>query len=453
MQGGVRQAWLATVATNGLLLLGGMTTGILAARLLGPTDRGLLAAVVFWPSIFAAVAQWSLGEAIVWRSAQAPERSAAILVSAIVLALTTALATSLVAVPLLPWLLGEARREVFDLAVLFACVWLPVTNLNVVLMAADQAARRFGRLNLLRLGPNGFYLAGILALWATGRVSVESLVWAVAGGSALTLTLRLATARRDLHAAPEWPQICTLARVALRFHAGALAALLSSQADRIVLVLAFPDVTIGHYVVAWTFAASGIAAVTSAVSFVLLPHLAAERDRDRARTTLALALRRTAIFLYIGVAVAGLATPWLFPLLFGAAYAETVPLALLLLVAVVPLTLRQTIVRSLRAFGEARIGVVNELAAIVVFLCAAFVAVGTIGWRVEGIATAVIMANLIGLLHCIRHLEGRHAISPRHWIVPGIESIRDLAVLVANIVRFQRPFASHGSGFADGCRE
>lgn len=446
----MRRAWLGTVAANGMLLVGGMTTGILAARLLGPADRGLLAAVVFWPSIFAAVAQWSLGEAIVWRSAQAPERSAVILVSATVLALTAALATSIVAVPLLPRLLGEARSEVLDLAVLFACVWLPVTNLNVVLMGADQAARRFGRLNLLRLGPNGFYLAGILALWAMGRVSVETLAWAMAGGSALTLVLRLATARRDLVAAPERSEIATLARVGSRFHAGALAALLSSQADRLVLVLAFPDVTIGHYVVAWTFAASGLAAVTNAVPLVLLPHLAAERDRERARALLALALRRTAIFLYAGVPIAGLATPWLFPLLFGAAYVEAVPLALLLLVAVVPLTLRQTILRCLRAFGEARIAVVNELAAMVALFCTAIVAVGTIGRRVEAIATAVVLANLVGLFHCIRHLDGRHAISPIQWIVPGIESVRDLTVLTTNVVRFRRPFTSHDTGFVDG---
>ena len=449
----MRGAWLGTVAANGILLVGGMTTGILAARLLGPADRGLLAAVVFWPSIFAAAAQWSLGEAIVWRASRAPERSAVILVSAIVLALTAALATSLVAVPLLPWLLGEARRDVFEIAVLFTCAWLPVTNLNVVLMGADQAARRFGRLNLLRLGPNGFYLVGILALWAMGRVSVESLVWATVGGSALTLLLRLATARRDLVAAPERSEIATLAHVGSRFHAGTLAALLSSQADRIVLVLVFPDVIIGQYVVAWTFAASGLAAVTNAVSLVLLPYLAAERDRERARTTLALALRRTAMFLYAGVAIAGIATPWLFPLLFGAAYVEAVPLALLLLVAIVPLTLRQTILRCLRAFGEARIAVVNELAAMIALFCAAFVAVGTIGWRVEGVATAVVLANLIGLFHCIRHLDGRHAIPPNEWIVPGIDSVRDLTVLVTNIVRFRRPFASHDAGLADGSRK
>jgi O-antigen/teichoic acid export membrane protein len=93
-----------------VLLLGGMTSGILAARLLGPADCGFLAAVLFWSSLSAAAARWSLGDAIIWRVAQAPERAPTVVVSAILLALATAFVTLSMGAPLLPLLLGEARR-------------------------------------------------------------------------------------------------------------------------------------------------------------------------------------------------------------------------------------------------------------------------------------------------------------------------------------------------------
>lgn len=40
--------FLGTLATNGVIVLVGMATGILAARLLGPEQRGALAVLLFW---------------------------------------------------------------------------------------------------------------------------------------------------------------------------------------------------------------------------------------------------------------------------------------------------------------------------------------------------------------------------------------------------------------------
>lgn len=122
-------------------------------------------------------------------------------------------------------------------------------------------------------------------------------------------------------------------------------------------------------------------------------------------------------------------------------------LALLLLAAVVPLTLRQTAVRCLHAFGDARIGVLNELAAMAAFfcVCATFAAVGTISWQVEVIAASVVAANCVGLAHCIGHLAGCHAISPRHWIVPGTESVPVLALLLVSIALVRLRFLSRTS--------
>ena len=47
---------LLTAATNVILALLGLLTGILAARLLGPQGRGELAAIQAWPSFIATVA-------------------------------------------------------------------------------------------------------------------------------------------------------------------------------------------------------------------------------------------------------------------------------------------------------------------------------------------------------------------------------------------------------------
>jgi O-antigen/teichoic acid export membrane protein len=419
----LKSAWLGTVTANVAILVSGIATGVLAARLLGPAERGLLAAVVLWPQTIAGLATMSLGEALIARLPRTEASRARVAASAAGASLAVAMIAGALGVPLLPLLLGAERESVTSLATLYLVAYLPLGALATVLLALDQAEHRFLRLNLLRLGPSWVYLAGIGALWLADAVSVTSLVWAIWAGSAVTVAARLFLLRNHVLAGPDLGEARALLALGARFHAGAVLALLAGQADRMLLLLTFDDTTVGHYVVAWTFASSGLATVTSAVSFVLLPVLAAEPDRARARALLATGLRRTALFLYLGVAASLAVTPLLVPLLFGAAFADAVPAAMILLLATVPLTLRQTAVRCLRAFAEARIAVTSELAALLAFLLLA----GPLAWAfgASGIAAATIGGNLAGLVLCARHLANAHGIAASAWLAPGAAMLGD----------------------------
>ncbi len=435
--GTLGRAWLGTVATNGVLLIGGMTTGILAARLLGPEQRGVLGAVMFWPSLLAAMARVGVDEAIVHHWSRHPGRQGALLASAMAIVLAVGVSAWLLTVPLLPGLLGSERQAFVAFTTIFAAFWIPAVNMNAVLSAADRAAGRFGRANVLRVGPNLLYLAGIILLVVGDAISVAAFAVAALAGLLSILAVRLILGFREVAARPTRAPIELLARTGARFHAGVLAAQLSAHADRAILFLVFSDHVAGLYLAAWTFAASGLATVTSAVGFVLAPALAAERDRAGARALLAAGLRRTALLLYIGVGGALLVTPWLLPLLFGSAFADAVPMAMLLSIAVVPLTLRQTTVLCLRALGEARLGVTGELAALAGFLLAASI-LWAVGAGAEGLAAATIAGNACGLAAAARHLRRSHGIAPRAWLVPGPDMLRDGFQKVAILVRLAR---------------
>lgn len=66
----VAMAWLGTFATNGVGLAIGMATGILAARLLEPEGRGLLAVLQFWPGLLWSIGMLSVAEAASHRIAR-----------------------------------------------------------------------------------------------------------------------------------------------------------------------------------------------------------------------------------------------------------------------------------------------------------------------------------------------------------------------------------------------
>src|SRR2546422_9248594 len=80
-------AMLGTFATEGFIVLLGILTGSLVARLLLPEGRGALAAVLFWPQLLAGIGFLSLREAVTYRIGLVPDRESLIRASSFWLAL------------------------------------------------------------------------------------------------------------------------------------------------------------------------------------------------------------------------------------------------------------------------------------------------------------------------------------------------------------------------------
>jgi enterobacterial common antigen flippase len=67
-------AWLGTVVASGAILLSGLATGVLTARLLEPQGRGVLAAVLFWPHLITSLGLLSLPSAMIFRQGRPDAR-------------------------------------------------------------------------------------------------------------------------------------------------------------------------------------------------------------------------------------------------------------------------------------------------------------------------------------------------------------------------------------------
>src|SRR3990172_9028420 len=67
--------YLSTVAANGAILLLGVLSGVLAARLLGPETRGELTVIILWPSaVVYILGSLGLHDATTYFAARHPER-------------------------------------------------------------------------------------------------------------------------------------------------------------------------------------------------------------------------------------------------------------------------------------------------------------------------------------------------------------------------------------------
>lgn len=415
----VAAVWLGTFATNGLKLFCGIATGIVVARLLQADGRGLLAVLQFWPGLMWSIGMLSVTEAASHRIARSGPERETVAASALWVTMALALGTTIVAATLLPFLLGPERRQVWAIALLYAVTIIPLNSLMSTLRGLYQGELRFARYNIWGLISPLVHLSGLLTLWALDLVSVTNALAAFWLGTFVAAISLLSCRWRDVIGRPSWREIRRLLGVTARFHGTNLAFLLASQMDRLAVILFWGDAPIGLYTVALTWASSGLNTITMSFRTVMFPHLSAQTDGGRGRALLAGGLRYASCLLALGTLALATITWWLLPLLFGATFRDSVPVALVLLAANYPSALRQIVTQSLRGFGRARPGTISELATIVAFGLGVWPLTHAFG--LLGVAIALLLANLASLGYLIYYLKCQLGLRLGDWwgLTPG----------------------------------
>src|SRR6185436_7401163 len=118
--------WTVTLLSNLLIVLCGIVSGVLTARLLQPEGRGMLAAIIFWPQIFAAVGLMSLNEAMTLKLSRDTTRVSSILTSVFTLAAILALMSVGVGYVAIDVLLADKQQDVIPIAQRYLVIFIPM---------------------------------------------------------------------------------------------------------------------------------------------------------------------------------------------------------------------------------------------------------------------------------------------------------------------------------------
>jgi enterobacterial common antigen flippase len=409
----IANAWLGTIATNGLILACNVGTGILLARLLLPEGRGLLAAIMFWPGLLCSVGLLSIDQAVAHRVAKAPYDHGRTAATAMYLALVLCCLTGVVVAVCLPYLLGAERRAWWLTTQLYALTFIPVTYLGATARAIDYGELRLIRYNSWRVIAPAVYLSGLTLMALTDLVSVPFALWSSWLGVAAMGVIPMACRAAAFAHRPSCAEARSLLGLASAFHSTNLASLFASQIDRLLMVLIFDDAAIGFYVVAVTWGATSITAVYGSFCTVLFPYLAAEPDPGRQCALLARGLRYACLVLVGTIAALAFLTGWLLPALFGAEFHRSVPIAYALLAAYLPLSFRHIIVYGLRGLGRAHPGTIAEVITIVIFIACVWPLTGALS--LMGVPAALVLANSISLLYLVHYLQRQLDLRPGDW--------------------------------------
>lgn len=426
----IARAFMSSGLTSAAVLILGIVTGIIAARVLGPEDRGHFGTVVFWVQFLAGLSAVSLADAAVMRAGQTGAPAAAMAQAArgavrvfLISVLPGAAVAAAIAAPQGP--------AIAVLALLLWAVQLADSCAGQAALGATRIAQRFAAVNAMRLATPALY-AFALAAVAPFAPSVGGFLVALAAALCGSFALRVVFLGGWPRAAPAADD-APLMPLALHLHATTALGMIAAQLDKLFVIQTAAPAAVGVYLVAATLAAPVQTFLAVALKSIALPALLAAAPAQRPAAAVRLLRLIWAVSLG-GAGAMALAAPWLAPALFGSAFAEAGPLASALTLALALLPVRQAMVEILKAEGDARTPALGEILFAGVFAVSALAATAAgAAWpAVWALAAAHVAATALLARAIARRMP---AARPRAWAVPRLSTARELALLARHAVR------------------
>jgi O-antigen/teichoic acid export membrane protein len=422
-----------SLIASAVIVVLSLAAGVISARALGPSMKGVLAAAILWPAVLAAVGSLGILEAVSFFSAR---RHATQAVIGTGVAMLAALSIALVAVgyPLLGRVLSEHGPEAVALA-RRALLCIPLNLLGAAGAAVVLGKGRVGWFNTIRCTQPLVLCGGAAALVITGHGSVGAFVnvaiIATAAGSTLAIVLCAAVAGHG------WTADVATARLMLaygfRSHFGQIASMMNLQLDQVLMSTLLESRALGIYAVAVSIA-GGVALTSGALAISSFSQLAAEAD-ERARLACFARVSKAAL----AVALAGAAALWVLAphvvlLCFGAAYTEAVPLTRLLLIAAVPLALNSVLSSGFKALNKAIVPSQAQLVGLLATGALLPVLLPRLG--AAGAAATSIIAYSLTCVYLLVAVRRHYGLTPRALLWPHADDWHRLGLgLPAGVAR------------------
>lgn len=327
----------------------GIVTGTLLARGLGPHDRGVIAAMVLWPTLVLSVGDFGIGSALAFF----PARAQGAAKGYIRFAVRAAIIVSLILLPvgLLVTYVGlrAAGVQPIALGLALAAALIPSLLFSRYIAALAQGLFRFPIVYAIRIS-GVLPMAVIFAVeFVIGRMTVASVVAGYASGLVISVLVAFG-AKRVLAGAEregEAPPARALVSYGMRSVLGSLYPVEALWIDQMIVAISLGPRELGLYVVAAAFTTLP-RVLADAIAISALPHIA-RADAPR-RSVLGFLGVGVAVLVPCGVALS-VAMPELLVFIFGQKFSASVVPAQLLVWGSVLFGLRRIAGDAMRGLG------------------------------------------------------------------------------------------------------
>ncbi len=421
---------VGTFAATGAIQLIQAVIGVLLARILGPTDRGELAAVILWPTLLTVIGSLGLAQASTYFAARTSRLGVVVGNTLAIVAVDSVL---LVAIgwAIIPLALGGHDSSIVRDGQLFLTAFVPLNLLVVSMLSILNGSHRFAWFQALRLVLIGATAAGIVLLAVTGRMTIASAAGAYIAAYAITAAVALIVTLRSVDGEIAFSREGV--RGLLGF--GSKSALsqsmwsLNERADQLVISVFFSAASLGLYVVAVTLTSltTLIGFSFAVIALPLIARLEAIEERRRMGRLFVSATLLCATLVSVPIFVL---EPILIRFLFGEAFVGAAGVGRVLLVAGVVFGLNRVLEAVLQAVGrplESSIGEGVALAVTAAGLAALLPIMGIMGAGVTSlIAYSASSAFMVRRASRALEMSALTLLKPERGMIGRIRSLARL---------------------------
>jgi O-antigen/teichoic acid export membrane protein len=385
--------WRSTFISNGAILGSGLVGGVLVARLLGAEDRGLLAAILYWPHFIVGIASMGLNEGIVIRTAKHGITNT-LIATCFATSLVLALPVGFIGYCFMPWLLGESRQDYLLFSQIYFVMFLPFSFIAMNFIAIDQGEFNFNKFNTQRIIQAVTYPLFLLVLWLGGFLTVKHSAIAVLAGTAIVAVLRSWSVRSSLKTRPSKKEATELLAQSLPLHIVNIVMALSMQIDKMVLVLFSSNAELGFYVVAVTAAGAIPSLLVQTYINVMLPTAAHHGQGVKSIKEILFSLRKLIGMIVLSAIILILFMPYLILMVYGDQFVTAGDYGQVLVLAFSFVGIRQALVYLLRSWHSHRQAIYGEGLTVGILIIGAYMAVQWGGTM--GLCILVLLAQAVG---------------------------------------------------------
>jgi O-antigen/teichoic acid export membrane protein len=245
---------LQTTITRILIVFLNLASGVMTARLLGATGRGIFTTVTVWPQFLAYVTYLGLPAAFVYYLKGAAKERGVVLTSAMALGIILSSLAVIGGIILVPFFMEDVSSDTVYLAQLCILGTFPL-YMNAMLSQALVGLGRFTDLNIASYLNPLLYVLTMLAVWRTVGLTPGNAAACLLVAVALTdvwmawKVMRLCKPR--IKGASGWMSLLT--QYSLRASAGDVLSAMVGSIDRLILISFISSDALGRYAVAYSF--------------------------------------------------------------------------------------------------------------------------------------------------------------------------------------------------------
>lgn len=383
---------LQTVFANILVLFINVATGIITARLLGPDNKGVQAAIILWPGLLISLSMIGLPTALLYYIKKTNERTGAFLTAALVLGVSASLITGAVGIFFVPLWLDNYSVQTVHIAQIYM-LFVPIAVLNNIFTSVSQATGNFHIFNGLKLLQPSVSLTILLLLALTNTLTAGSAAFAFMCPSIPAFFwLWLFIRRLYRFSFSYFSEVCSkLLSYGVRSYSGDILAIASSQLDKIVVVSLLSPASMGLYTVAFSLAKM-LVVFESAVGSVLLPRIIGQPVSE-VRLLLGRAIRVSTLATSIAAAILMSVGPFLINLFYGDAFEGAIIVFWILAIDSVIGGMATLLDQIFYALGKPEIMIFRHTISLAVAIPGMLILGGKFG--ISGVAAAVLLESIV----------------------------------------------------------